>query len=83
MVDVDEKVDVSGRVLITDTNRLGFVTEIAIETDQFEQYIVHLDEKGKQLTGLISEWVRAQGVVIGRTVQGHPVIKVLSFNKRS
>jgi hypothetical protein len=83
MVDLDEKVAVTGRVLITDTNRLGFVTEIAIETDQFEQYVVHLDEKGKQLTGIISEWVRAEGIVIGRTVQGQPVIKILSFNKRS
>jgi hypothetical protein len=83
MVDLDEKVAVSGRVLITDTNRLGFVTEIAIETDQFEQYIVHLDEKGKQLLGIVSEWVRAEGIVIGRTVQGQPVIKILSYNKRS
>lgn len=83
MVELDEKVDVAGRVLITDTNRLGFVTEITIETDQFEQFVVLLDDKGRQLLSVISEWIRAEGVVVGRTIQGQPVLKINFFHTRS
>ncbi|HDQ46089.1 MAG TPA: hypothetical protein ENN17_11440 [bacterium] len=83
MADPEKKVDIAGRVFVTDTNRFGFVTEIAIETDQFEQYVVYLDETGRQLLSMISEWVRTEGVVIDRTLMGQPILKILVYQRRT
>ena len=69
----------NGYVLPSDYNRHGKTTEIAIETEDFKQYIVCNNMKGIQLSKSLYHEVSVSAVLIGKDANGNDVIKILDI----
>ena len=71
----------NGYVLPSDYNRHGKTTEIAVETEDFKQYIVCNNTKGIQLLKCLYQEVSVSAVPIGKEVNGNAVIKIIDILK--
>jgi hypothetical protein len=69
-------ITITGFILATDFSRHGKVMEIALETDDFRQYIVTPNQKGKELYDLLYSEVTVHGFISGEDSQGNLIIKV-------
>ena len=69
-------ITITGFILATDFSRHGKVMEIALETDDFRQYIVTPNQKGKELYDLLYSKVTVHGFISGEDSQGNLIIKV-------
>ena len=67
-------------LLGTDFGRNGKVLELAIETEEFEQYIISLNKKGKELLDLLYANVTVQGIVLGIDSEGNEIIQVNEYS---
>jgi hypothetical protein len=74
------KIAITGFILATDFNRRGKVQEIALETEDFLQYIISLNQKGKELFDLLYSKLTVYGSITGEDVHGNPILKVEDYD---
>lgn len=72
-------VKITGYILATDFTRQGKVSEITLETEDFQQYIITPNQKGKELFDLIYSKVTVEGIISGEDVHGNKIIKIDEF----
>ena len=72
-------IEITGSILATDVDRRGKVLEVVLETDDFRQYIIDQDPKGKELYNLLYSSVIVRGSVIGKDEHGKQILKVDSY----
>lgn len=69
-------VTITGYILATDFTRRGKVSEISLETEDFQQYIITPNQKCKDLFDLLYSKVTVHGVISGEDVHGNKIIKI-------
>lgn len=69
-------VTITGYILATDFTRRGKVLEISLETEDFQQYVITPNHKGKELFDLLYSKVTVHGVILGKDVHGNKIIKI-------
>jgi hypothetical protein len=74
-----EQITLTGYILATDFNRHGKVTEIVVETEDFQQYLVDNSPKSKKLIDYVYEEVFIKGLITGKDIQGKPILQVKEF----
>ena len=74
------EISVTGCVLITAVNRYSRAIEIAIETKDFQRYIVIHNKKGLELFNHISKVVTVSGIIISKDIDNNSIINVSDFN---
>ena len=72
-------IEITGVILATDFDRHGQILEIALETDDFQKYIIHPDVKGKSLIENVLNRVVIRGVISGRNEEGNSILQVRNF----
>lgn len=73
-----ETTTVSGLVIPTAWDEDGTVLGVAIFDREERQHVIHQDDEGRQLLGLIHEDVEVQATVVGKC-KGSIVLKVQNF----
>ena len=73
-------VEITGSILATDVDRRGKVLEVVLETDDFQQYIIERDFRGRELYNLLYSNVVVHGSLIGEDEHGKQIIKVGSYD---
>ena len=76
---INKLFEITGVILATDFDRHGQILEIALETDDFQKYIIHPDIKGKSLIENILNRVFIQGVILGRNEEGNSILQVRNY----
>lgn len=76
---INKPIEITGVILATDFDRHGQILEIALETDDFQKYIIHPDIKGKSLIENILNRVIIQGVISGRNEEGNYILQVRNY----
>ena len=76
---LNQWVTITGFILATDFNRHGKVVEVAVETDDFNQYIVTTDRKGKELFGLLYSRVTIHGIVSSEDAHGNAIVTIEDY----
>jgi hypothetical protein len=72
-------VEITGVILATDVDRHGQILEIALETEDFQKYIIQPSMKGKTLIEKILNRVVIRGMVTGRDEDGNSVVQVQDY----
>jgi hypothetical protein len=70
------KVVLTGFILATDFNRRGKVLEVALETEDFQKYIITPNHKGKELFDLLYSKITVYGFITGEDINGDSIIKI-------
>jgi len=76
---LNQWVTITGFILATDFNRHGKVLEVAVETDDFKQYIVTTDRKGKELFALLYSRVTIHGIISSEDAHGNAIVKIEDY----
>ena len=76
-------ITLSGTIIATDIDRRGKAVEIALETEDFQQYVIENNGKGGDLFEFIFDDVSITGTLIGKTVEGVPVLRVKTFHVKN
>lgn len=74
-----DTIKITGFILATEFSRNGKVMEIALETDDFQQYIIMANHKGKELFDLIYCNVTVRGVLTGKDAHENKIIKIENY----
>jgi hypothetical protein len=69
----------TGFILATDYDRRGKVLEIALESEEFKQYIITPNQKGKELFGRLYSKVTVSGCITGEDVDGNPILEITDY----
>lgn len=69
---------ITGIVIPEDWDENGNVIRVAIKAPDYVEYVVERNRKGKELSGLVDEKVKATGAVRKR-VDGDMIISVKSY----
>jgi len=72
-------VTITGYILATDFTRRGRVSEVSLETEDFQQYIITPNQKGRDLFDLLYSKVTVHGVISGEDVHGNKIIKINEY----
>ena len=72
-------ITMTGFILATDYNRRGKVLEIALESEDFKQYIITSNQKGKELFERLCSKVTVSGCVTGEDVDGNPIFEITDY----
>ena len=76
----DHPVTLSGCILPSDISRHGKVLEVIIETEDFQQFIVTPNKKGKELFNLLYSNVSVNGLISGEDAYGKMIIIIKEYN---
>jgi hypothetical protein len=74
-----EPIEITGVILATDFDRHGQIQEIALETEDFQKYIIQPNPKGKTLIEKILNRVVIRGMITGRDEDGNSVVQVQDY----
>lgn len=74
-----QRINLVGYVISTDWDTEGDITQIAIETDDFETYLIEKDDVGLKLFEFVNKEVGLEGVITGEDPNGYEIIKVSSY----
>lgn len=74
-----QKINLVGYVISTDWDTEGDITQIAIETDEFETYLIEKDDVGLKMFEFVNKEIGLEGVVTGEDPNGYQIIKVSSY----
>jgi hypothetical protein len=74
-----QRINLVGYVISTDWDTEGDITQIAIETDDFETYLIEKDDVGLKLFDFINKEVGLEGVITGEDPNGYQIIKVAGY----
>ena len=74
-----EPIEITGVILATDVDRHGQILEIALETEDFQKYIIQPSTKGKTLIEKILNRVVIRGMVTGRDEDGNSLVQVQDY----
>jgi hypothetical protein len=72
-------IEITGVILATDIDRHGQIQEIALETEDFQKYIIQPNTKGKMLIEKILNRVTIRGMITGRDEDGNSLIQVQDY----
>lgn len=72
-------IEITGVILATDVDRHGQIQEIALETEDFQKYIIQPNTKGKTLIEKILNRVTILGMVTGRDEDGNSIVQVQDY----
>jgi len=75
----NHSITITGFILPNDFSRRGKVLEVAIETEDFRQYIVTPNPKGKELFDLLYSNVSVHGLISGEDARGNVIIKIKDY----
>ena len=70
---------VTGMLLGRDFTRNGKLIELALETEDFDQYIISQDHKGKELFSLLYANVTVKGKALGIDPEGNVILQVNEY----
>jgi hypothetical protein len=73
-------ITLNGVITMTESDRKNKPLEIAIETDDFQTYVITCKNKGKELFNYISEKATLQCELEGKNYYGHPIITILEYS---
>jgi hypothetical protein len=76
-------VALSGTIIAIDIDRRGKAVEIALETEDFQQYVIESNGKGNELFDFIFDDVTITGTVMGKTAEGVALIRVKTYEIRN
>ena len=82
MVALDEKhsvVVVTGVVMPSERDSHGNVVGLAVETEDFETYVIEPAPSNEGLFELVDEKVRVSGRVSGKDIHDNPILAVDAF----
>lgn len=79
MADIISDVVIRGFLVATERDRRGRPIEIAVETDDFQQYIIDHAGKGHELIQYLSEEVHIQGKIMGADYRGNQIIEITDY----
>jgi len=79
MDDSKKGVVIRGFLVATERDRRGRPLEIAVETDDFQQYIVDHAGRGNELIKHLSEEVHVQGRITGTDYRGIQIIEIADY----
>jgi hypothetical protein len=74
-----ERVQIKGYILSTDFNRHGKVLDITLETDDFQQYAIAHNRKGKELFDCVLKEVIVTGELETKETVTYPMIAVQKY----
>ena len=72
-------VTITGYILATDFTRRGRVSEIRLETEDFQHYIISPNHKGKKLFDLLYSKVTVEGLISGEDVHGNQILNIVKY----
>ena len=72
----NDPMTIKGRVIAFEKDRHEKILELAIETDDFQEYVVAHDNQWEKLIKLVSKDVIVMGIVQGYNVHGYPIINI-------
>lgn len=79
MIRTSGKITLKGMITVTESDRKNKPLEIALETDDFQSYVITCKERGKELFDHISENATLHCELEGKNYYGHPLITVLEY----
>lgn len=71
--------ELDGIVIPTQWDRRGAVIQVAIQTTNFEKYLIS-DNKTLNLLNMIDQHIHIRGVVVGEDVKGFQIIEIDGIN---
>ena len=74
----EEQVQIQGYVLSTDFDRHGKILDITLETEDFQQYGIVHNTKGKELFNYILKQVIVKGILETKE-DAHPIISIQEY----
>ena len=80
MKEPNNMVDLNGVIIVTESDRWGKPLEIAVETDDFQTYIITGKQKGKELFKHISKRLSLSCQLEGKNYYGHSIVSVFNYN---
>lgn len=75
-----EIITLKGVITVTESDRKNKPLEIAVETDDFQTYVITCKKQGKELFNHISEKVTLQCQMEGKNYYGHRMITILEYS---
>ena len=79
MAGASEIISLNGIITVTENDRRNQPLEIAIETDDFQTYVITGKQLGKELFNHISEKITLSCQVEGKNYYGLPMITILEY----
>jgi hypothetical protein len=70
---------VTGIVIPSERDSHGNVVEVAVETEDFETYVIAPADSNEGLFELVDEKVRVSGKVSGKDINDNPILAVDAF----
>lgn len=74
-----EMITLKGIITATESDRKNKPLEIALETDDFQSYVITCKKRGKELFNHISKIATLQCQMEGKNYYGNPLITVLEY----
>lgn len=72
-------IKIKGVITVSNKDKSDHVIEVAIESDDFEKYIVANNKISKSLFDLIEKKVKVRGQVTGENMFGDQIIKINDY----
>ena len=80
---IDQKyprfVKIIGEITVFDKDKSGHIIEVAIESEDFEKYIVVCDVKCKPLLELVQKKIKAKGILTGENIFGNQLFEISEY----
>ena len=73
------QIKITGYVTSTDRDKRGNVVQVAIETEDFEKYIVAENKVGRKLFDFINKKVKVNGFIAGQYLNGREIIFINNY----
>ena len=70
----------SGYVIINEKDRRGNIVQIALETEDFQKYIIGENTAAHELLNFINLKISASGYIAGNNLDGQKIIFVKNFS---